>query len=437
MHPVEQAVSASLTRCGIHKTDSILVGCSGGADSVALLYALSALGFTPGVAHVNYRLRGDDSDADAALVKHHTGKLQLPFYLHQVVNWPHGNLQQAARNIRFNFFEELNKKQKIRAVLLGHHAGDREENLLLGLFRGDPLFSIDLEEIRLHPFPVLRPLLSCSKKELYSYLDENGIQFREDVSNQSEKYNRNWIRNNVIAGAVPRFPDVHGGLVKSADEVSVYKWLLSRALQDVSEGNGLNVERLQALPRNVCTAVLRMWLAERGIASGLPASIVRDTESLFSLNPGKRVSLDRDLFIQVTDKHLVIVSAKTDQVIEIHEDGREVVAGGVRFYRARTSGADMNGTALIWRPGRSIRTRKPGDQIHVEQSKKPLPVKKLLENHSITGIAKQEALLLLELDGTAGAVIFHNPQQRLVCVPAWFNVPAEGESLIISPEIKP
>ena len=179
---------------------SFLLAVSGGVDSMALLelfrFHKENFDFSFEVAHINYGLRGADSDADQNLVEHFCSAHNIPFHLYKVTekdNKPKNSIQLWARDLRYNFFSEIMQKENIDFLATAHHLNDQLETFFINLSRGsgiNGLCGIPAKENN-----ILRPLLGFTKEEIYAFAEENGIPFREDVSNQKNDYLRNKIRN--------------------------------------------------------------------------------------------------------------------------------------------------------------------------------------------------------------------------------------------------
>lgn len=187
--------------------DSILVGVSGGPDSVALLHILSELTekFSIGrlaVCHLNHSLRGKDSDRDAEFVESLSEKLHLPFYLkkedvrryrktHKL------SLEDAARGVRYTFYHALARENGFSKIALGHHSDDNAELLLMNLIRGSG--SVGFSGIAaVRDNQIIRPLIRLKRTEILHYLNAKNLKYRIDKSNDDKRYLRNRIRRELI-----------------------------------------------------------------------------------------------------------------------------------------------------------------------------------------------------------------------------------------------
>jgi len=181
----------------IHPNDSLLLAVSGGVDSMVMANLFHQAGYNFGVAHVNYKLRGDDSENDQKLVEDWCNEHQVTIHIHEVnpAEYEVGeSIQMVARRIRYDFFESLIGKYSL--VATAHNANDNVETVLLNLTKGTGIHG--LEGIAMKRDRLIRPILYASREEIYAFAKEQGIKWREDKSNQKSDYQRNLIRNQVI-----------------------------------------------------------------------------------------------------------------------------------------------------------------------------------------------------------------------------------------------
>lgn len=188
----------------------VVVAVSGGLDSVLLACLCKEASIDFAIAHCNFKLRGLESDEDAQFVKKIAKQLKAPFYSKsfdtatQVANSTN-SLQMVARQLRYNWFNELCLEYDFKWVLTAHHLDDSIETFFINLIRGTGLEGLTgVPEINEN---IVRPLLPFTREELKQYaLDEN-ISWREDSSNQETKYLRNKIRHTLIPNLQNINPD--------------------------------------------------------------------------------------------------------------------------------------------------------------------------------------------------------------------------------------
>ena len=183
------------------KESKILVACSGGVDSVVLTHLLNTLKFDISVAHCNFSLRGEESDADEAFVLHLADKLSISVFTETFDTKKYAkenklSTQMAARELRYRWFEEIKINFKFDYVVTAHHADDDLETFLINLSRGTGLKGLTgIPEIN---ETTVRPLLHFSRNEIVKYAKDNPFFWREVSSNAKADYVRTKLRLEVI-----------------------------------------------------------------------------------------------------------------------------------------------------------------------------------------------------------------------------------------------
>ncbi len=181
----------------LQKKDRIIVAVSGGPDSVFLLNIFNQLAkkyqWKLGVAHINYNLRGKDSQRDEKLVENLAQKFNYPFYLKKISLQKKNEVNENfLREIRYNFFEKIRQRYDYNWIVVGHNQDDQAETLLLHLIRGSGLQGLSAMNFRNNY--IVRPLLNTKREEIINYLQKYKIEYRKDKSNKSLKFLRNKIR---------------------------------------------------------------------------------------------------------------------------------------------------------------------------------------------------------------------------------------------------
>lgn len=201
---------------GVRSDTPILVAVSGGMDSMVLLHLAQESGFKIAAAHVNFKLRGDDSDGDQEFVKSACAKLGIPFYTNILkVDKTRDNVQIVARDLRYAWFKSLCESHGFEFILTAHHQDDRIETFFINLHRGSGIKG--LRSIPEKNENVLRPILDFSKRDLLAYAEENGITWREDASNKETDYLRNKIRHGIAKDFSELSDAANANLAKSID----------------------------------------------------------------------------------------------------------------------------------------------------------------------------------------------------------------------------
>lgn len=178
---------------------SYLLAVSGGIDSMTLLYLFKNLGFSFQVAHVNYHLRDEESNLDQKLVMQYCQANDITLHVHDVDKdrkKPQGSIQTWAREIRYNFFKQELKKNKLDFLITAHHLDDQIETFFINLLRGSGIAG--LSGMPENKNNIVRPLLPYSRKEIAQFAYEHAVEYRDDKSNFKLDYQRNEIRHLIL-----------------------------------------------------------------------------------------------------------------------------------------------------------------------------------------------------------------------------------------------
>lgn len=186
------------------------VACSGGVDSLVLLSTFHSLGHAVTAIHVNYNLRGKDSIEDMDFLKSFCLERKIPFlkkeiYLSEELK-EGGNLQEKARNFRYDWFRKILAEKPKNRILLGHHLNDQIETFWMNICRDSGVMG--LSGMQESNDGIFRPFLRFKKQEIISIARENNLNWREDLSNASNKYKRNFFRNEVIPFLEKEIPSI-------------------------------------------------------------------------------------------------------------------------------------------------------------------------------------------------------------------------------------
>jgi tRNA(Ile)-lysidine synthase len=206
----------------------ILVACSGGVDSMVLCEILIACNFKIGIAHCNFGLRGADSEKDEEFVTEYAIKSKIPFFIknfdtntykstHQI------STQMAARELRYEWFEEIRKQNNFHCIATAHHLDDQIETILLNLAKGTGIAG--LRGMLPKSNFIIRPMLEVPKKEILQFASTHQINFREDSSNAKDDYQRNKIRHHILPILAELNPSIDNTLTKFIDRIRDYELL--------------------------------------------------------------------------------------------------------------------------------------------------------------------------------------------------------------------
>jgi tRNA(Ile)-lysidine synthase len=217
------------------KEERLLLAISGGCDSVVLAHLLHVTGYDFSLAHCNFKLRAKESDADEKLCNALAKKLKVPFYTKSFDTEAYCaehklNIQLAARKLRYEWFHELLKEHQIDYLLTAHHANDVVETLFINLLRGTGIKG--LKGIPEKKGQIVRPLLNFTKEELDHYAKEQKIEFRLDKSNLEDKYERNFIRLNIVPALKKINPKLEETILKNTGNFREEACIVSDYLED-------------------------------------------------------------------------------------------------------------------------------------------------------------------------------------------------------------
>lgn len=214
------------------KTNSkFLVGVSGGSDSMALLDIGLKAGLNISVAHVNYQLRNEESERESIIIKQYCLENKLNFYYKEAKINLLKNIQKEAREVRYQFFNDLAEENNIDYILTAHHQNDNHETFLFNALKGNGIGS--LKGIPDRNGIILRPLLQITKTQLLMYVRENEIKFGTDSSNLTSKYDRNFIRNEIFQRLRNKFPKFEQGLTNSINFLREDYLLLNQLVDEI------------------------------------------------------------------------------------------------------------------------------------------------------------------------------------------------------------
>ena len=290
----------------LDRNQPLLLGLSGGADSVALLHLLLEQGYRNLIlCHFNHQLRSAESDVDAAFVKNLAISLQLSFELgtenvQARAAYKKLSLEAAAREARYEFFAKVAQQRGVKILLLAHHADDQVETCFLHFLRGTGaaglagMLPVSQRIIAGIELTIVRPLLSMTKKELVSFLTSRQISWREDASNESHLPTRNRLRHRLLplldelVGTSYRQAITRTATILAAEDEYFESLAAPQATQDQ-----LSTRELTATPLALQRRIVHAWLRHHGF-SEVGFEEVERVLSLLNLKGPSKVNLPGD-----------------------------------------------------------------------------------------------------------------------------------------------
>lgn len=281
-----EKVARALVRVGLSRNELILVGLSGGPDSVALTHILLALSrrfaYRLAAAHFNHRLRGAESERDEKFVRELCAGLGVELRVGgaRELEVPAANLEERARTLRHDFLREAARELGATHIALGHHADDQAETVLLRLLRGAGAAGLGAMAM-IGPGAVIRPMLELTRAEIVGYLEAVGARFVVDSSNASPAMLRNRVRLELIATLERDYaPGLRRRLVELAAEMRDLDHLVRTLARRESElrvgaAGDLDLRGFTGLDPALQRAVIRDFIAHgRGSLRGVGRSHV-------------------------------------------------------------------------------------------------------------------------------------------------------------------
>jgi tRNA(Ile)-lysidine synthase len=264
-----QIIRKKLVDLEIKPSSRLLVGVSGGLDSMVLLTILKELDYNPTAAHVNFRLRDKESDEDASLVRswcteHNISYLEYVADTNQYAAVHKLNTQSAAREIRYNWWKQLVEKESYDWVATGHHHDDNIETFFLNLLRGTGIKG--LRGIPAQRDHFIRPMIDISRKEIEAFASAYNVPFRTDRSNDSDDYQRNRIRHHLIPMLLELNPDLNAVMMTEKKRIELEWEAWENAYQVWQKNNLIPDEegfKIKVEPED--HGFLLRWLEEKNI----------------------------------------------------------------------------------------------------------------------------------------------------------------------------
>ena len=291
------------------KTDRILLAVSAGIDSVVMADLFHQAGFNFGIAHCNFGLRGKESDGDETFTQKLARQYKVPFFTtrfntSEFASSRKISIQMAARELRYTWFEEIRSVEKFDFIATAHHLDDQVETFLINLIRGTGISG--LHGISAKQGFIIRPLLFLYRNEIAEYARENRIPFREDSSNNDDKYIRNKIRLNIIPLLEEINPEVRQTITSEIKILGGWedigkkeiKRKIPGILKQRKENTIIELDALKQSPHYELIAweILSSFDFNSSVVSNILANIDGSSGRTF-LSPTHRLVADRDSLI--------------------------------------------------------------------------------------------------------------------------------------------
>ncbi len=317
----------------IRENDNIVVGVSGGADSMALLYVLMEIkkdiNFNIFVAHVNHGVRGEDALSDQLFVERKAREMNIPYYFKNVDMEGYAKekritAEEAGRELRYGFFRDILKQQGGGKIAVAHNKNDQAETLLLRIMRGTGIDG--LKGMEFIAGDVIRPILNITREDIETYINSNSIETVLDKTNLMTIYSRNKVRLELIPYIKDNF---NPNIVNTLWRLSRISDVDSRFLNDLAEekynlivksetkhsiildGTIFNVE-----DRSIKIRIIRLIIYNLvGSLQGISEQNVQSIVELFErMETGKQLNLPSGIIGRVSYNDLIIHNSRIEKL---------------------------------------------------------------------------------------------------------------------------
>jgi tRNA(Ile)-lysidine synthase len=270
----------------------IVVGVSGGPDSVCLLdilmkirkaYALEVI-----VAHVNYCLRGKDSEADEKFVAKITENYGLKFALLKAGKIGTNNLESRLRDVRYDFFEKVRQENGFDLIAVAHNLDDQAETFLMRVIRGSGLAG--LAAMRFRNGMIIRPLLGTKREGVMKYLTENKLRYRTDKTNATDLFFRNRVRNKLVPFLEKGFnPKIKETIYSATTSIAEDEALLDELAQEACCGwKDISVKKILSLhPSLQRRVILKVIESKKANLKDIEAAHIEEILKVLHSTKGK------------------------------------------------------------------------------------------------------------------------------------------------------
>lgn len=355
------------------REDKMLLAVSGGLDSMVMLDLFTECGYTIGVAHVNFQLRGSESDEDASLVERLCKQKNIPCFISRADTKKYAaenslSTQVAARELRYSWFQELMEKHGYTRLATAHHRNDDVETLLLNIARGTELKTIPERNNY-----IVRPLLSFSRDALELYAKENRLVWRDDSSNATDVYPRNFIRHQIIPRLKELNPNFEESARRTIDHLSLLREQFELSFEKIRkdivriEGDRVSISKNFSDTTKQPTLFLFELIKEYAFNASQCSDIVEALDGepgKIFLSPGYKLVVDRDVLIITKHERLW-------ETTSISEHQSEAVLGAWMLSVEKPFSIEVENDAFVAWLDRDLvnfpltwRTWQPGDYFY-------------------------------------------------------------------------
>ncbi len=410
-----------------------ICGVSGGVDSMALLYLLYKNNINTTVVHCNYQVRGEESDLDQELVEEMCMMWGLDcITLKLNPEEAEGkNFQGWARDRRYQIFRDIKRETGADYIVTAHHRDDQLETIFQKILRGSGFSS--WKGMQILEGDIFRPLLSVQKDEIIEFVSENHVPYREDKSNKSSKYARNFLRNEWMPRLNELFPGWQTNLLAISDRAEEFELLTDELLKKIMvDDKTLDREQFIIINKKVWPALILQFINNTLPNISITTGFLDQLDKLENLQTGAGIVISDDYSLFRDRDHLIIKNRNSEDTTEVSFEKKEL------FHQKKQLGAveisvekwnqmisekslQMDAELIHWPI--KVRNWEMRDTIQPFGMKGSQKVAKLLANKKISSVEKKRSKVIQSFDGKICAVIFP-------------HVTKSGQFGVISDEVK-
>jgi len=324
--------------------DKLLLAVSGGVDSVVLCELCKRAGYDFAIAHCNFQLRGEESEGDEIFVEALSKKYNIPFHTttfdtKTIAAKEKKSIEEAARDLRYTWFEGIRKENSYTCIVTAHHADDNIETVLMNFFRGTGIKG--LHGILPKQNNIIRPLLFINKKGIQDFATANELGFVVDATNAENDFTRNYFRNELIPAIKKIFPAPDENILKNIKRFGEAEQLYNQAINLhkkkllEQKGNEIHIPVLKLQKANPLQTITYEIIKEYGFSALQADEVI----GLLQSESGKYVQSSSHRIIK-NRKWLIISPNQTGEsaniLIEEHDNEIEFTDGKLQFKKHST-----------------------------------------------------------------------------------------------------
>ncbi len=357
------------------KFSKVALAVSGGRDSMALLYEFichknELCPFA--VVNIHHNLRGEEGKNDSLFVENFCNNNGVEFIffdedIKEYCNDNHYTIEQGARLRRREIFDMLIDGNAVERVVTAHHADDQTESILMHIFRGSGING--LKGMTLDDGKLVRPLLSCTRDNINTYIQDNKIPYVEDSTNQCNDYARNKLRNEIIPAITQLYGGAKSNINKLSDIAKDAMDIIDQSCPTLKQKNGIVEIKLDKLQTNNLIFAESVAKAVDIVGSrvDLTSKHLSSIKNLMTAQTGKTISLPRGIIVEKTYKSLSFYDSKNQNLLADNNQQSYVEYGIVSLgqWIVDINAVDNGGLRCDYDKivGKTMRFRKNGDKI--------------------------------------------------------------------------